>query len=73
MTEPTDLPKLTNDESFQLSIFHPILIRFGLGADIGIKSTYNKFEMNKAILDEIWYMIAMYVCDSYSYFLTDQH
>ena len=29
--------------------FHPIFIRFGLGANFGLKRTWNKFEITKAL------------------------
>ena len=34
---------------FNFGFFHPILIRFGLGANFGLKRTWNKFEITKAL------------------------
>lgn len=36
LTNPTDLPKPANSKSFQLLCFFPILIKFGLGTNIGL-------------------------------------
>ena len=34
---------------FNFGFFHPILIRFGLGDNFGLKRTWNKFEITKAL------------------------
>ncbi len=34
---------------FKFCVFRQILIRFGLGANIGLKTKLNEFEMNTAI------------------------
>ena len=34
---------------FNFCVFHPILIRFGLGANFGLKRTWNKLEITKAL------------------------
>ena len=34
---------------FNFCVFHPILIRFGLGANIGLERALNDFEMTMAI------------------------
>ena len=34
---------------FNFCFFHPILIRFGLGGNFGLKRTWNKFEIHKAL------------------------
>ena len=33
---------------FNFCVFHPILIRFGLGANIGLKTTWNEFQIDMA-------------------------
>ena len=35
-------------------VFHPIFIKFGLGANIGLKRTLNEFEMTMAIFLTDW-------------------
>ncbi len=37
-----------------LGLVHPILIKFGLGANIGLKITLNEFEMTMAIFLTDW-------------------
>ena len=39
---------------FNSCVFHPILIKFGLGANIGLKRTLNEFEMTMAIFLTDW-------------------
>ena len=34
---------------FNFGVFHPILIIFGLGANLGLKRTWNKLEITKAL------------------------
>jgi hypothetical protein len=43
LTDQADLRNSTNDESFHLSVSHLILIRFGLGSYIVLKTIQNEF------------------------------
>ncbi len=39
---------------FKSYVFHPLIIEFGSGANIGLKSTLNEFEMTTAIFLTDW-------------------
>ena len=54
LTDLTDLPKRPIADLFNSCVFHPILIKFGLGANIGLKRTLNEFEMTMAIFLTDW-------------------
>ena len=54
LTDWTNQLKLTYQsrpiaDLFNSCVFHPILIKFGLGATIGLKRTLNEFEITMAI------------------------
>ena len=36
---------------FNFRVFHPIWMKFGIGADNGVKTTKNEFEMPMSIFD----------------------